>query len=265
MSDHNRNGVSRRLDASLLLFVGKSPQVSAGQARDQAILTAAGETRAARLGDLAALAHAALVQNVAGRLCLTPRGLDIVRQLQARPGLELETLTEHGEAAPVLVNRHESPLSSLAGRNAKDGKAFLSEAEFNAGERIRADFTRAMLMPRTSANWQAAVSGGRRGSSENGVLNLTDSALSARQRVENAMDGMGPDLSGVVTDICCFLKGFEQLEAERGLPKRSGKFLLKAGLGLLARHYWPPAPAGRKSHHWGAPGYRPEIGNPGQP
>ena len=114
-------------------------------------------------------------------------------------------------------------------------------------------------MPRMGANWQATVSSGRRA---NGIADLTDSALAARQRVDRAIRAVGPELAGVLIDVCCFLKGLEQVETERGWPVRSAKIVLKTALGALARHYAPPRSAchGRPLLHWGAEDYRPTIG-----
>ncbi len=164
-----------------------------------------------------------------------------------------------GRAQMVALNLDESPLASLMRRKSKDGAAFLTIGEFNAGERLRADFTKGMLMQRVSANWGAAVTGGRRGGSD-GVANLTDQALAARQRLDKALASVGPELSGVLIDICCYLKGVEQVEMERQWPQRSAKLLLKAALGSLARHYNPaPKPVSGGIRHWGGEGYRPEI------
>lgn len=169
------------------------------------------------------------------------------------------TMMVEGRAQIVALNLDESPLASLMRRKAKDGAAFLTIDEYNAGERLRADFDRACLMQRVSANWSAAVSGGRRGAHE-GLANLTESAIAARQRLDKAFDAVGPELSGILTDICCFLKGVEQVERERQWPQRSAKLMLKAGLGSLARHYNPqPKPASGGIRHWGGEGYRPEI------
>lgn len=116
-------------------------------------------------------------------------------------------------------------------------------------------------MPRLGANWEASVASGRRSGSGGGIADLTDAALAARQRVENAVADVGPELSGVLIDVCCFLKGLEQVETERRWPVRSAKVVLKTALGALARHYAPPAPSGRRKPvlHWGAEDYRPTI------
>jgi Domain of unknown function (DUF6456) len=164
-----------------------------------------------------------------------------------------------GRAQMVALNLDESPLASLTRRKGKDGAPFLTIEEFNAGERLRADFTKGMMMQRVSANWSAAVSGGRRGGGD-GLASLTDNALAARQRLDKALAAVGPELSGILIDICCFLKGVGEVEMERQWPQRSAKLMLKAALGSLARHYNPaPKPVTGGIRHWGGAGYRPEI------
>ena len=77
---------------------------------------------------------------------------------------DIGTVTIHagGEAETVAVNWSESPLGQLMRRKGRDGAAFLKPAEFQAGERLRADYTRGQIMPRLGANWVASVSSGRR-------------------------------------------------------------------------------------------------------
>lgn len=157
----------------------------------------------------------------------------------------------------VTVNLSESPLGQLMRRKDRHGGSFLSRAEFDAGERLRADYTRGRIMPRLGANWEASVSSGRR---EGGVGDLTDVALAARMRVEKAIRAVGPELSGVLVDVCCFLKGMETVEIERGWPVRSAKIVLKGALGVLNRHYNPERERPeRRSFHWGTADYRPFI------
>lgn len=157
----------------------------------------------------------------------------------------------------VAVNLSESPLGQLMRRKDRDGSPFLDRAEFEAGERLRADYTRGQIMPRLGANWEASVSSGRR---EGGIGDLTDAALAARIRVEKAIRAVGPELSGVLVDVCCFLKGMETVEVERGWPVRSAKIVLKSALGVLSRHYNPESGTRqRRSFHWGTADYRPVI------
>ncbi len=164
-----------------------------------------------------------------------------------------------GMSRTLAVNLDESPLASLMRRKNKTGAAYLTIDEFNAGERLRADFTKGCLMQRVTANWGAAVSGGRRGASD-GLAGLTDNALAARMRLEKALASVGPELSGVLVDVCCYLKGIEQVELERQWPVRSAKLMLKTALGTLARHYNPTSQRGKSEmRHWGGDGYRPSI------
>ena len=137
-------------------------------------------------------------------------------------------------AIGVTIDAAESPLAWLARRKGRDGKAMIEPVQLQAGEQLRADFTRAQLMPRITANWQAPVADGRRGASPG---SFTDAVIAARQRVRHALDSAGPEFAGLLVDVCCFLKGLEQIASERGWPARSGKVVLQLGLDRLARHY----------------------------
>lgn len=175
---------------------------------------------------------------------------------------DVEQIVVDMEAGPQVatVDWNESPLGQLMRRKTNDGAPFLSPDEYRAGERLRGDYTRGQIMPRLGANWVASVSSGRR---DGTTADLTDGALAARQRVEQAIKAVGPELAGILIDICCFLKGMETVEAERRWPARSAKVVLKTALAVLSRHYDPPVGrqgnTSRHSLHWGADGYRPSI------
>ncbi len=93
---------------------------------------------------------------------------------------------------------------------------------------------------------------------------MTDAIVAARQRVDRALEAVGPDFAGILLDFCCFLKGIEEIERERSWPARSAKLVLRLALASLARHYGFVETArgsnvvGRITH-WGAQGYRPAI------
>ncbi|WP_246617432.1 DUF6456 domain-containing protein [Rhizobium populisoli] len=163
-----------------------------------------------------------------------------------------------GTRQPVRRNLAESPLGAIARLKDRDGHAFLPAEALEAGERLLSDFTRGQLQPRITASWEPRLSKRSKGSA-GGQADLADSAMAARDRFADAMEAMGPELSGVAADICCFSKGLETVERERQWPARSAKLMLRTALMALARHYAPPPARGKRSHHWGAEGYRPEI------
>ena len=139
--------------------------------------------------------------------------------------------TEH-RAAAVTVDEQESPLAWLARRRGRDGRALIEPHQLQAGERLRRDFTVADLMPHVTTNWDNPLaSGGAVASAAN------DTMTDARRRVHAALEAVGPEFSGLLLDVCCFLKGLEDVEREQRWPLRSGKVVLQLALERLARHY----------------------------
>jgi hypothetical protein len=153
--------------------------------------------------------------------------------------------TEHGHAS-VTMDDAESPLAWLARRRGRDGRPLIEPHQLQAGERLRADFTRAHLMPRTTSNWASPISSSRR--SDGGAGNFTETMIASRQRVRQALDAAGPEFSGLLVDVCCFLKGLEGIERERAWPTRSAKIVLQLALDRLARHYGYAAKATGREH-----------------
>lgn len=147
----------------------------------------------------------------------------------------------------VTVDESESPLVWLARRRGRDGQALIAPHQLQAGERLRADFTRAQMMPRTTADWSSPISSDRR-AAPGGAGAITDGTIAARQRVNAALEAVGPEFSGLLIDLCCFLKGLEDLERTRGWPARSGKVVLQLALDRLARHYGYMAQARGRDH-----------------
>jgi hypothetical protein len=152
--------------------------------------------------------------------------------------LEAPAPDEPDAAAQPLAARNaaESPLAWLRHRRGRDGKPLLGDAAFAAGERLRADLTRAALVAGPGAGWSPSgrVDGGGWRPDR---LNQNETVLAARQRVRRALEAVGPDFAGLLVDVCGFLTPIADLEAEQNWPVRSGKVILRLALEALARHY----------------------------
>lgn len=264
-----------RAGLRVLRFLAGAPARVQAAASPAMLLLDGGDkgAMAVEAGVLAVLERQALAARAGGALRLTVAGraaLDEARTRRKQPFLasarELgdATMQTGGGYETLTVNHAESPLALLRRRRAKDGRFFLDEREFRAGERLRADYTRGQIMPRLGVNWDRAGAAGRGRGEAGGIAELTEAAMAARRRVERAIEAVGPELSGVLIDVCCFLKGVELVETERGWPARSAKVVLKTALGVLARHYEPVREGAGKGMrpailHWGAQDFRPSL------
>jgi hypothetical protein len=170
-----------------------------------------------------------------------------------------------GTSRAVATNDAESPLGWLKSRKDRNGRPLLSEPQFAAGERLRADYWFAHLSPRVTSNWSALAPSERtRRGAPSSAAALRDEVIAAKERVLRALMAVGPEVSGVLVDVCCELKGLEEAEKENGWPQRAGKVVLQIALTRLAKHYGlieddKQAPARRKLRHWGQENYRPTL------
>ncbi len=237
MTHRGNHGIGK----SAAVLLARVARREAGTGRASKPSAASAAVKALLAADLAQVAPSgALEITDAGRAHLTRAALARVgagidpftgQHLVLAPG---EVDSDQGRAR-VAVDLTESPLAWLARRKGRDGRPLIEPVQLQAGERLRADFTRAQLMPRVTANWTAAVAqDGQRGARG---MALTDAVVAARQRVRRAFDQVGPEFTGLLIDVCCFLKGLEDVERERGWPRSSAKVVLQLGLDRLARHY----------------------------
>ena len=159
----------------------------------------------------------------------------------------------------------ECPLLRLLHKKDAKGRLYIDAMQFAAGERIRIDYERAHLSARvTSAYAESSGSGGRHWQmSDNVVEKMSMGALEARDRLRAAFEAVGPELSGILYQVCCLVAGFEAAEAALALPVRSGKAVLALALTRLARHYGlihNRRPQRRDAiSHWAMDDYRPQI------
>ena len=222
-----------------------------------------------RLGDAGRAIIAAVRAAEAARAALSSTGAagnDSMPVLPRQAGQPEQR--PNGSAAPRPADRpgfdaDESPLAWLARRRDKDGRPLIEQVEFDAGERFRADFCFAQMAPRVTANWSTEAACGRGGRAGGpAAVEMRDNVVAAQERVRRALAAVGPELAGILVDVCGHLKGLEQAERGARWPARSGKVILQLALSSLARHYGlkPAATERGAVRHWGAQGYRPSIG-----
>jgi hypothetical protein len=216
-------------------------------------------------GDWLAWQRDCLVLSETGRSRLRRNATDedsFRQQHQLRRTAEREI---NGARRQLTVNAAESPLGWLRSRKDRNGKPLIGEAQYEAGERLRADYWLAHMSPRVTANWSALAPGTRsRRAAPSNVAILRDEVLAAKERIMRALMAVGPEVSGVLIDICCELKGLEEAERENGWPQRAGKVVLQIALTRLARHYGLLGETGagggrRRMRHWGEADYRPSA------
>lgn len=194
-------------------------------------------------------------QYIRKRLCMS--GPLAAGSLSSRmPARQAEASSRPG------INPNESPAGWLARRRDKNGQPMISSEQLAAAERLRADFWFAGMSPRVTANWSPAATGApsRHAGS---VADMSDNICAAKARVAHAVKAVGPELSSILIDVCCHLRGLESMERQAGWPLRSGKIVLQLALTRLARHYGL-LPATRDHlhrrdslRHWGTADYRP--------
>jgi len=130
----------------------------------------------------------------------------------------------------VTVNAAESPLGWLFARG------LVSPRQFDAGERLRADWERAQLAPRVTMSWDAApVARGRGGSAADADLN--GAQIDAKRRFNDAVASAGPGLADILWRVVCAGEGMRDAETALGWPARAGKLVLTFALDRVADYY----------------------------
>ena len=137
-----------------------------------------------------------------------------------------------GGAAPkrrsVTVNLGESPLTWLHSRG------HLTDRQFDAGERLRADYERAQLSPSITMRWDPVrVDGGGGGDG----LTTSERQIAAKSRFDGAIAEAGAGLSDILWRVACAGEGLPAAEKALEWPVRSGKLVLKLALDRVADFY----------------------------
>ena len=130
----------------------------------------------------------------------------------------------------VMVNLAESPLGWLLSRD------LITKRQFEAGERLRADWERAQLAPRVTMAWDAApVARGRCGSAPG--ADPRGAQIDARRRFDEAIASAGPGLADILWRVVCAGEGMREAETALGWPARAGKLVLTFALDRVAAYY----------------------------
>ena len=130
----------------------------------------------------------------------------------------------------VTVNLTESPLGWLFSRG------LVTQRQYDAGERLRADWERSQLAPRVTMSWDAApVARGRGGSALepdlNGRPDRRPQPFRRRDRQRR------PGLADILWRIVCAGEGMRDAETALGWPARAGKLVLTFALDRVADYY----------------------------
>ncbi len=125
----------------------------------------------------------------------------------------------------ATVNLAESPLTWLHARG------HLSDRQFVAGERLRADWERSALGPRVTRRWDAVRGGG------DAELTPTERQIAARARFDAGVAAAGPGLADVLWRVVCAGETLPHAEKALAWPVRSGKLVLRLALDRVAAFY----------------------------
>ena len=128
----------------------------------------------------------------------------------------------------VTVNLRESPLAWLHARG------HLTDRQFDAGERLRADWERAQLSPSITMRWDAVRV--KTGLADRG-LTPSERQVAAKRRFHDAVDAAGPGLSDVLWRVVCAGETLPVAEKAMAWPARSGKLVLGLALDRVAAYY----------------------------
>ena len=133
-------------------------------------------------------------------------------------------------ARSVVKNLAESPLGWLLAHG------HLSERQLAAGEQLRADWERAQLAPRVTANLSAPPNS-RTARGAPTPLDPTVAQIAAKRRFDAAVASVGPGLTDILWRVVCSGEAMRDAEQALGWPARAGKLVLVMALDRLAAFY----------------------------
>lgn len=156
--------------------------------------------------------------------------IDMRRQLVERELTPVGPRRRAGVAArrrSVTVNLAESPLGWL------HAHGHLDDRQFDAGERLRADYERANIAPGVTMRWEPVRLRGIGGER----LDPTERQIAARERFHGALAAAGSGLQDILWRVVCACESLPAAEKALEWPARSGKVVLRIALDRVADFY----------------------------
>ena len=156
----------------------------------------------------------------------------LLRERLIEDGIAAGDIGASGErpARSVTYNAAESPLGWLLARG------FVTQRQFDAGERLRADWERAQLAPRVTMAWDATPVARGLGRSLDSA-DLSGAQIDAKRRFNEAVSSAGPGLADILWRTVCAGEGMREAESALGWPARAGKLVLTFALDRVADYY----------------------------
>jgi Domain of unknown function (DUF6456) len=186
-------------------------------------------------GTLSALGRQTLRQHLMAVPGAAMRGSELGRKARAHQGAGLRRDDSTSARVPLAAR---SVIEQLARRRTAGGQPLLTATQLSAARRFAAEFERAALQPRVTAQWSpAGAAQPRRRPAPDAMPDLAPDVLSAQQRVRTVLAALADTFGNLIMDVCGFDRGLEVVEAERGWPRHTTRFMLAGALDQLALHY----------------------------
>ena len=137
---------------------------------------------------------------------------------------------------PSTPMKARSPAAPAQDRS---GEAMILAGAVRRRRTAACDFWFAQMTPRTTTTGLPCRPCTRAPPRRNTVFgaDMLDTRRPPPSACGRALAAVGPELSGVLIDVCCHLKGLEEAERAAGWPQRSAKICWQLALTSLARHY----------------------------
>jgi hypothetical protein len=125
------------------------------------------------------------------------------------------------------------PIARLA--KSSGAQPFLSDHHLEAARRLAALFWKARLNQRVTMSYDPTRIGNKAGGAPQGDMAL--SVAEARAQLNRLASALPQDCWSVLSDVCGYQLGLQDIETQRQWPRRGAKLVLRIALEQLAHHW----------------------------